>query len=72
MNEDLDEKKFCTEKYQQVLNFQDAIFSLINHEDAMVATVYKITKPNGKQFILKISERPNDYFREVLFLKQFC
>lgn len=57
--------------YQQLLNFQDATFSLIDHEDAMVATVYKITKTNGEQFILKISERPNDYFREVFFLKQF-
>jgi Ser/Thr protein kinase RdoA (MazF antagonist) len=58
--------------YQQLLKFQNATFSLIDHEDAMVATVYKITKPNGEQFILKISERPNDYFREVLFLTQFA
>ena len=53
--------------YQKLLNLEDATFTLIDHEDAMVATVYKITKPNGEQFILKISERPNDYFREVLF-----
>lgn len=58
--------------YQKLLNFQNATFSLIDHEDTMVATVYKITKPNGEQFILKISERPNDYFREILFLKQFA
>lgn len=57
--------------YQKLLNFQSATFSLIEHEDAMVATVYKITKPDGEQFILKISERPNDYCREVLFLKKF-
>jgi Ser/Thr protein kinase RdoA (MazF antagonist) len=58
--------------YQKLLNLEDATFSLIDHEDAMVATVYKITKDNGEQFILKISDRPNDYFREVLFLKQFA
>ena len=58
--------------YQKLLNFQSANFSLIDHEDAMVATVFKITKLNGKQLILKISERPNDYIREVLFLKQFA
>lgn len=57
--------------YQKLLNLQDATFALIDHEDAMVATVFKITKSNGEQFILKISNRPNDYFREVLFLKQF-
>lgn len=58
--------------YQQLLNLQTATFSLIDHEDAMVATVYKITKTNNEQFILKISDRPSDYFREVLFLKQFA
>lgn len=57
--------------YQQLLNLQRATFSLIKHEDAMVATVYKIIKPHGEQLILKISARPSDYFREVLFLKQF-
>ncbi len=60
------------DEYQQLLNLQNATFSLIDHEDAMVATVYKITKLNGEQFILKISERPKDYFREILFLKQFA
>ncbi len=58
--------------YQKLLNLEDATFLLIDHEDAMVATVYKITKSNGEQFILKISERPSDYCREVLFLKQFA
>lgn len=61
-----------TAVYQKLLDLQNAIFSFIDHEDAMVATVYRITKLNGEQFILKISERPNDYFREVLFLKQFA
>jgi aminoglycoside phosphotransferase (APT) family kinase protein len=38
----------------------------------MVALVYKIIKSNGEQFILKVCERPNDYFREVYFLKYFA
>lgn len=58
--------------YKQLLNLQSATFSLIDHEDAMVATVFKITKLDGEQFILKISERSNDYFREVLLLQQFA
>lgn len=58
--------------YKQLLDLQNATFTLIDHEDAMVATVFKITKPDGEQLILKISERPNDYFREVPFLKQFA
>jgi Ser/Thr protein kinase RdoA (MazF antagonist) len=56
--------------YQKLLNLHDATFSLISHEDAMVAKVYKVTKSNGEQLVLKISERPQDFYREVLFLKQ--
>jgi ubiquinone/menaquinone biosynthesis C-methylase UbiE len=42
-----------TSAYWEILNLPDATFSLIDHEDAMVATVYRITKPNGEQFVLK-------------------
>lgn len=38
----------------------------------MVAIVFKITQPNGEQLILKICDRPNDYLREVYFLKHFA
>lgn len=58
--------------YKQLLNFNDAEFFRIEHEDAMVALVYKIIKSNGKQFILKIFYRRNHYFREVYFLKYFA
>lgn len=58
--------------YQQHLNLHNAIFSCIEHADAMVAVVYKITQPNGTQLILKICERLNDYLREVYFLKFFA
>src|SRR5262245_9818619 len=58
--------------YKQCLNLQKATFSRIDHEDAMVAIVFKITKPNGLQLILKVCDRPNDYFREVYFLQHFA
>lgn len=58
--------------YQKYLNLQDASFSRVDHEDAMVAIVYKVTEPDGKQFILKICDRINDYLREVHFLKLFA
>lgn len=64
--------KNIIDKYKQLLHLQDACFTLINHEDAMVAKVYKITTTNGNQFILKISERSNDYFKEIFFLKQLA
>jgi Ser/Thr protein kinase RdoA (MazF antagonist) len=55
--------------YQERLNLKEASFTRIDHEDAMVALVYKITKVDGTSLILKISEKKNDYFREYLFLK---
>jgi hypothetical protein len=54
--------------YRQKLDLQNASFSLIDHEDAIVAIVYKIMLPTGIPLILKICSRPNDYLREVYFL----
>lgn len=64
--------KHLISTYQQLLDLQDATFSRIEHEDAMVAVVYKITQTDGKQFILKICDRVNDFLREVHFLKFFA
>jgi Ser/Thr protein kinase RdoA (MazF antagonist) len=58
--------------YQQRLNLQKAHFLLIDHEEAMVATVFKVTQPDGKQLILKICSRTGDYLREVCFLSHFA
>lgn len=58
--------------YQQRFNLQRAIFSLVEHEDAIVAVVYKITQPNGLQLILKKCKLPNHYFREIYFLNHFA
>lgn len=58
--------------YQQRLNLQDSTFSRIDHDDAMVAIVYKVTQPNGAQLILKICSRPHHYLREVYFLQYFA
>ncbi|MBS0652145.1 MAG: aminoglycoside phosphotransferase family protein [Verrucomicrobia bacterium] len=55
--------------YQKRLNLRSAVFSRVEHDDAMVAVVYRITLPTGAQSILKISPRSSDYFREAKFLK---
>ena len=39
--------------YQQRLNLVQATFTRIEHEDAMVAIVYKVTEPSGRDYILK-------------------
>lgn len=58
--------------YQERLALPNCTFSRVEHEDAMVATVYKITKSNGEKLILKICERSNDYLRERYFLEHFA
>lgn len=58
--------------YQKEFNLQDATFTLIEHEEAIVALVYKVVQANGRQYILKICTRPNDYLCEVHFLKYFA
>ena len=57
--------------YRERLNLPNAQFSPIEHDDAMVATVFKITEPNGTQLILKICSRRGDYEREAYFLDRF-
>lgn len=60
------------EFYKQHLGLQRTTFLRIDHEDAMVAIVFKVIQPHHKPLILKVCERPNDYFREVYFLKHFA
>lgn len=58
--------------YKQRLNLHGATFIRIDHDDAMVAIVYKVTEPTGLPLILKISTRTQDYLRELFFLKHFA
>lgn len=57
--------------YKERLNLHNATFLRIDHVDATVAIVYKITLLNGIEFILKICTRPKDFASEVYFLKLF-
>lgn len=58
--------------YRRKLNLSKANFSYIDHEDAMVAAVFKITQPDGPELILKVCSRPGDYLRESYFLHHFA
>jgi Ser/Thr protein kinase RdoA (MazF antagonist) len=57
--------------YKERLGLPQATFNLIDHEETMVATVFKITQPNERESILKICPRQKDYLREVYFLTYF-
>jgi hypothetical protein len=54
------------ELYKSQLKLNGCMLSLIDHEDAIMAIVYRVTKSDVKQYILKISERPRDYYRALI------
>lgn len=57
--------------YKERLHLKKAHFSYIDHDDAMVATVFKLTLENGQHLILKVCSRTGDYLREAYFLNHF-
>lgn len=56
------------EYYKKHLQLINAQFEPIKHDDAMVADVYRIIKPDTTQLILKICVREKDYLRENYYL----
>jgi len=58
--------------YIQRLGLQHATFSRIEHEDAIVAIVYKVALPSQVTYILKICERSKHYQNELCFLSHFA
>lgn len=58
--------------YRRKLNLQNAIFTYIDHEDAMVAAVFKISQPGSPDLILKVCSRKRDFLRESYFLSRFA
>lgn len=50
---------------------EQATFTKIDHEDGLVAFVYKVDMGKG-EFILKICPRSNDFLREAFFLDYFA
>jgi len=58
--------------YQKRLSLLNATFTRIEHEDAIVATIYRVALSDGKQLILKICKLPRHYFREVYCLNYFA
>jgi Ser/Thr protein kinase RdoA (MazF antagonist) len=57
--------------YQNRLNLPDVTFHEIEHEDAIVATVYKVSLLDGRQYILKVCHRSHDFLCESYFLSYF-
>lgn len=58
--------------YKERLNLQKAHFTYIDHEDAMVAAVFKITQSGSPDLILKVCSRKGNFLRESYFLSRFA
>lgn len=58
--------------YKERLQLKKAHFAYIDHDDAMVATVFKVTLENDDHLILKICSRTGDYLREAYFLNHLA
>ena len=58
--------------YRRKLDLPNATFTYIDHEDAMVAAVFKIVQPKSSDLILKICSRKGDFLRESYFLSRFA
>ena len=57
--------------YKKRLNLPEAQFTFIDHEDAMVAAVFRISQPGRPDLILKVCSRKGDFLREAYFLSRF-
>lgn len=58
--------------YRRKLNLPNAVYTYIDHEDAMVAAVFKILQPGSPDLILKVCSRNGDFLRESYFLSRFA
>ena len=63
---------YLADLYRQKLNLPNAEFTYIDHEDAMVAAVFKISQPGSPDLILKVCSRKGDFLRESYFLSRFA
>src|SRR5262245_12677731 len=60
------------EVYRRKLNIPNAVFTYIDHEDAMVAAVFRISQQGRADLILKVCSRKGDFLRESYFLSRFA
>lgn len=58
--------------YRRKLNLPNAVFTHIDHEDAMVAAVFKVSQSESPDLILKVCSRRGDFLRESYFLSHFA
>lgn len=63
---------YLVDWYCRKLNLSNPVFSYIDHEDAMVAAVFKISQPKSPDLILKVFPQKGAFLRELYFLSFFA
>lgn len=58
--------------YRRKLNLPNAVFTRVEHEDAMVDAVFKISHSERPDLILKVCSRKGDFLRESYFLSRLA
>lgn len=58
--------------YQEELNLHEALCVRIDHREATIAHVYRVTLPSQERYILKICRREGDFHRERYFLERLA
>lgn len=61
-----------TQFFRHKLGLPNARFTSIDHEDALVAAVFKIEQDSSADLILKVCTRGSDALREAYFLNRFA
>ena len=56
-------------RYKELLGLEGSEFCRVDHNDTMVAEVYKILRPSKRSLILKLCAHEQDYRRELYFLR---
>lgn len=62
--------KDLADLYRRKLHLPNAVFTSIEHADAMVATAFNISQPGSPDLILKVCSRKGDFLRESYFLRR--
>lgn len=58
--------------YKRFLDLQESEFVQIQHDDSIVAVVYKVLMTDGANLILKICDQEQHFHKELYFLKYFA
>jgi len=58
--------------YRECFDLTNAQFEHIEHNDTMIAAVYRVTQTDGTQYILKICPKTDHYKHELFFLTYFA